>query len=69
LTDTLVPAEDVGALAQSIARTLDRPDATKELAKTLQGRVASSFSVDTMVDGVLSAYETALAGLKEHGRR
>ena len=69
LTDTLVPAEDVGALAQTIARTLDHPDATKELAETLQGRVASSFSVETMVDGVLNAYETALERLKERGRR
>jgi glycosyltransferase involved in cell wall biosynthesis len=69
LTDTLVPAEDVGALAQTIAGTLDHPDATAELARRLQERVASSFSVDTMVDGVLSAYETALAGLKECGRR
>jgi glycosyltransferase involved in cell wall biosynthesis len=69
LTDTLVPAEDVGALAQTIARTLDHPDATADLAKRVQERVASSFSVDTMVDGVLSAYETALARLKDHGRR
>jgi glycosyltransferase involved in cell wall biosynthesis len=69
LTDTLVPAEDVSALAQTISQTLDRPEATKELAKRLQERVAASFSVDTMVDGVLSAYETALAGLKERGRR
>jgi glycosyltransferase involved in cell wall biosynthesis len=69
LTDTLVPAEDVGALALTIAGTLDHPDATAELARQLQERVASSFSVDTMVDGVLSAYETALAGLKERGRR
>ena len=69
LTDTLVPAEDVGALAHTIARTLDHPDATADLAKSVQERVASSFSVDTMVDGVLSAYETALARLKDRGRR
>jgi len=69
LTDTLVPPEDVGALAHTIARTLDHPDATADLAKRVQERVASSFSVDTMVDGVLSAYETALARLKDRGRR
>jgi hypothetical protein len=56
-------------LAQTIARTLDHPKETADLAKRLQERVASSFSVDTMVDGVLSGYETALAGLKERGRR
>jgi len=69
LTDTLVPAEDVGALAHTIARTLDHPDATADLAKSVQERVASSFSVDTMVGGVLGAYETALARLKDRGRR
>jgi len=69
LTDTLVPPEDVGALAHTIARTLDHPDATADLAKRVQERVASSFSVDTMVGGVLGAYETALARLKDRGRR
>jgi len=69
LTDTLVPLEDVGALAHTIARTLDHPDATADLAKSVQERVASSFSVDTMVGGVLGAYETALARLKDRGRR
>jgi glycosyltransferase involved in cell wall biosynthesis len=69
LTDTLVPAEDVGALAQTIARTLDNPDATAELARRLRERVASSFSVDTMVDGVLDAYAAAIERLQQNGRR
>ena len=69
LTDTLVAAEDVGALAQTIARTLDHPDATAKLAGNLQERVAASFSVDTMVDGVLNAYEAALERLRQNGRR
>ena len=69
LTDSLVPADDVGALAQAIARTLDQPDATAKLARSLQERVAASFSVDTMVDGVLDAYGAALERLRQSGRR
>src|SRR3974390_1478050 len=69
LTDTLVPAEDVGALAQAIAGTIDHPDRTADIAKRLQERVAASFSVDTMVDGVLSAYEAALERVRKTGSR
>jgi glycosyltransferase involved in cell wall biosynthesis len=69
LTDTLVAAENVGALAQTIARSLDQPDVTAELARRLQERIAASFSVDTMVDGVLNAYEAALERLRQSGRR
>lgn len=69
LTDMLVPAENVGALAQTIARTLDNPDATAKLARRLRERVAESFSVDTMVDGVLDAYAAALEQLRQNGRR
>ena len=62
LTDTLVPAEDVGALAHTIAQHPRPPRCDRrDSHKRLQERVATSFSVDTMVDGVLSAYETALA--------
>ena len=69
MTDTLVPAEDVGALAQAIAGTLDHPDRTSDIAKRLQERVATSFSVDTMVDGVLGAYEAALERVRKTGPR
>ena len=69
LTDGLVPAEDVGALAQTIAYDLDHPDATADTARRLRERVAASFSVDTMVDGVLNAYEAALDRLRQSGRR
>jgi glycosyltransferase involved in cell wall biosynthesis len=69
LTEGLVPPEDVGALAQTIAHTLDHPDATADIARRLRERVAASFSVDTMVDGVLSAYEAALDRLRQSGRR
>jgi glycosyltransferase involved in cell wall biosynthesis len=69
LSDGLVPPEDAGALAKSIARTIDHPDATADIARRLRERVAASFSVESMVDGVLTAYQTALAKLRENGRR
>ncbi len=69
LSDTLVPPEDAGALAQAIARAIDRPDLTSDIARRLRERVAASFSVDTMVDGVLTAYQAALVNLRANGRR
>jgi glycosyltransferase involved in cell wall biosynthesis len=60
LTDTLVPAGDVQALADAIAKALANPKQAAEIAQTLRQRVATSFSVDAMVDGVLSAYRLAL---------
>ena len=69
LSEALVRPEDAGAFAQAIARTLDQPDTTAELARKLKERVAASFSVDTMVDGVLTAYQEALEVLRQKGRR
>ena len=69
LSDGLVPPEDAGALAQAIARAIDHPDATADIARRLRERVAASFSVDSMVDGVLAAYQAALENLRKNGRR
>ncbi len=68
LTPTLVPPVDAPALAAAIANALDHPDATAELVGKLRERVASLFSVEHMVDGVLEAYQTALEGLRKSGR-
>jgi glycosyltransferase involved in cell wall biosynthesis len=65
LSNTLVPPLDPAALAQAIAQALDHPDAMAEITRKLRQRVQASFSVDTMVDGVIAAYETALESL--HG--
>lgn len=65
----LVPPEDVNALARAIAEAIDRPDTAAARARELRERVAQSFSVDTMVDGVLGAYADGLARLHERGRR
>ncbi len=69
LSDRLVPPQDSGALAQAIARALDRPDAAAAQAAELRERVARFFSVDTMVEGVLTAYADGLARLGAIGRR
>jgi glycosyltransferase involved in cell wall biosynthesis len=69
LSDSLVAPEDAGALAKAIARAIDQPAATADIARSLRERVAASFSVESMVDGVLSAYQAALANLHAAGRR
>jgi glycosyltransferase involved in cell wall biosynthesis len=69
LTGTLAPAENSGALAEAIALVLDQPDKTAKITKELRERVAGSFSVETMVDGVLAAYRDGLEILCKTGRR
>lgn len=61
LGDTLVPPDDAGALAGAISAMLDDPDATSRAAQALRARIAAGFSIDVMVDAVLSAYEQAQA--------
>jgi glycosyltransferase involved in cell wall biosynthesis len=60
LTNTLVEAGNGDALAEAIVHTLDNPAQAAALAADLRQRVASSFSVDAMVDGVMSAYGDAM---------
>jgi len=60
LADDLVPPDDAPALAKAILRILDRPDWAAEAAATLRGRVAASFSLQSMTDGVLAGYREAL---------
>jgi glycosyltransferase involved in cell wall biosynthesis len=69
LTDRLAPAENSGALAEAIVRVLDQPEVTAKVATELRDRVAGSFSVDVMVDGVLAAYREGLEILSKTGRR
>jgi glycosyltransferase involved in cell wall biosynthesis len=60
-TNTLVPKEDPAALAAAIARSLDKPAEAADLAKKLSARVAASFSLDAMVEGVLEGYQAGFA--------
>jgi glycosyltransferase involved in cell wall biosynthesis len=69
LSNALVPPADAAALAGAIARALDRPQDMMELTRKLRDRVQASFSVESMVDGVLTAYQTALETLGRSGRR
>jgi glycosyltransferase involved in cell wall biosynthesis len=69
LADRLVPPRDAAALARAIAEALDDPRTAADVAAKLRDRVAASFSVQTMVDGVLAGYRDALAALQEAGRR
>jgi len=63
LSNTLVPPLDSAALAQAIGRALDHPDVMADITRELRQQVQTSFSVETMVDGVLAAYQTALETL------
>lgn len=65
----LIPPDDVAALATAIVQALDGGAATADFAHTLRERVSSHFSVDTMVDGILDGYRTALENLRQIGRR
>jgi len=61
LADTLVPPHDPDALAAAIVRTLDHPQQSEIRAAALRARIAQSFTVDGMVEGVLAAYAETLA--------
>lgn len=56
----LVPPDDPVALAEAIERALDDPNAAGLTAVALRERVANSFSLTAMTDGVLAAYREAL---------
>lgn len=60
LANRLVPPGDAGALARAIAEALDNPARAVAEAAMLRERVASDFSVTSMVDGVLDACRDSL---------
>jgi glycosyltransferase involved in cell wall biosynthesis len=57
----LVPPEDPTRLAQAIAAALDDPGRARVGADRLRDRIATLFSQDAMVDGVLAGYGEAIA--------
>jgi glycosyltransferase involved in cell wall biosynthesis len=59
LSDRLVTPGDSTSLAMALAKMLDDPAATAEFSHILRSRVASTFSLDVMINQVLSAYEQA----------
>jgi glycosyltransferase involved in cell wall biosynthesis len=68
LTNILIPAGDIGALACAIAASLDEPEAADNTAQKISARVAASFSCDAMVDGVMAGYQAALASMRPASR-
>ena len=68
LTNALIPPEDAGALAAAIAYSLDNPVDAADVAKKVSARVADSFSLDAMVDGVMAGYQAALARIVPSNR-
>ena len=68
LSNTLVPPLDPAALAEAIGQALDHPDAMADITQKLRAQVQASFSVDTMVDGVLSAYQQAIEAVCKTAR-
>jgi len=60
LAHLLIPPGNVDALAKSILETIDNSARSLQNALTLRARIAASFSVDAMIDGVLSSYQQAL---------
>lgn len=69
LSHTLVPPQDAAALAAAIGWALDHPEFMADVTQKLRARVQASFSVETMVDGVLAAYQAAREKLKIIGSR
>jgi glycosyltransferase involved in cell wall biosynthesis len=69
VSHTLIPPGDAGALVQTIGQALDHPDVMADITLKLHERVKASFSVESMVGGVLAGYEDALAALVNSGRR
>lgn len=69
LSNTLIPPGNPAALAQAIVQALDHPDAMTEITPKLYERVHTFFSVETMADGMLAAYQTALETLGKTRRR
>jgi glycosyltransferase involved in cell wall biosynthesis len=57
----LIPPGDPHQLAHAIVGATEQPARTAEAASRLRARVRSAFSQDAMVDGVLAAYDEAIA--------
>jgi glycosyltransferase involved in cell wall biosynthesis len=61
LSHVLIAAGDPATLAGAIARAMAEPATLLDTARLLRQRVAESFSVETMTDGVIAAYQQALS--------
>ena len=57
----LIAPGDPRELAQAIVGAIEHPEQTAKAASRLRERVRAAFSQDVMVDGVLAAYQDAIA--------
>jgi len=60
MSDRLIPSENAAALAQAIETAVGNLPVMREATMRLRDRVASDFSADGMVDGILAGYRDAL---------
>lgn len=63
LAHRLVPPGDAAALARAIGERIDDPAMAAQDAQTLRARIGAAFSVEAMVEGVLSSYQQAHVGM------
>lgn len=59
-TGILVPPGDAGSLAEALRALLADPDLRTRMGEAGRARVAERFSLDAMVDGVTSVYESVI---------
>jgi glycosyltransferase involved in cell wall biosynthesis len=59
----LVPPDNAAALAKAITEIVDSPAVAEQATQRLRARIAEVFSVEAMVDAVVSSYHLARAGL------
>jgi glycosyltransferase involved in cell wall biosynthesis len=60
-TEHLIPPDNVAALVQAITTALDDPAQAHLVARAVNARVRSDFSLHTMVEGGIAAYREAIA--------
>lgn len=62
--DKLIPADNHQALEDALAQAINHPETTNNVARLLQQRVRTTYSLGDMVDGGIDAYRAALASRK-----
>jgi len=62
LADWLVPPDNAGALARAIGELVDSPAVAEQASQALRARIADAFSVEAMIEAVMSSYHQARAG-------
>ncbi len=64
----LVPPSSVEALARAVRAFFRSPEGRETMSAAARSRIATAFSLDSMVEGTLRCYEEALAGVPRGSR-